>query len=179
MQRVAQQLGSERRAVAEQEHQRFVQLGWHASTLRARSPQRQPRNSRVRPEMLSALQARNAIVCSKIPIKGTQRQVPRLAGDLENETIRKSDCRPTAEQPKARRYHVGVLKGQLLMIEEHVDRSGDLPGLVTNDEPHEDLRINRAHAVCGDTFEFPPSRRLVASLFEQHAGIPPDALPWS
>ncbi|MFO1509871.1 MAG: hypothetical protein U1F31_08850 [Steroidobacteraceae bacterium] len=114
-----------------------------------------------------------------IPVKGTQRQVPRLAGDLENETIRKSDCRPTAEQPKARRYHVGVLKGQLLMIEEHVDRSDDLPGLVTNDEPHEDLRINRAHAVCGDTFEFPPSRRLVASLFEQHAGKLPGALPWS
>jgi len=51
-------------------------------------------------------------------IKGAQRRVAGLAGDLKQQAVRKAECRRGLEVAEGGKHHLGVLDGQLAVIRD-------------------------------------------------------------
>jgi hypothetical protein len=57
----------------------------------------------------------------EIPVKGSNRQVPGLSGDLKYKAVWESGHRPASILVKGQPHYVRVLKRQVLMMEQHLD----------------------------------------------------------
>lgn len=72
------------------------------------------------------LQALRVVELRERSIEGADRRVTGFACDLDYQVIRESDRRTRAEAPQRERYNVGVLDGQVLVMQQHLDRRMNL-----------------------------------------------------
>ena len=79
------------------------------------------------------LQAFGAVLIAESPVEGTERYVPSLSRDLQDQAIRKAERRPGPEALQRRHHDITVLKGQLGMRAQHFDRRRDLRRLALVD----------------------------------------------
>jgi hypothetical protein len=140
------------------------------------------------------LQALYPIQFCKLSIKRTERQMSRLARDLQYQAIRKSQRRSIAVFIDCHCYDVRILYRQILVVEQHFNRQGNLlcgaiidgiehphrfdqnqmgypcalgdeffccsylTGIVSNNKPDEDIRVNGEHGACESPYEWHPLR---------------------
>src|SRR6266436_206369 len=74
----------------------------------------------------SRLQALDPRELGQVTIECRERQLSRFPGNLEHETVGEAQRGALLELLERCRYDVGVLQGEVLMIEQHVDRGYDL-----------------------------------------------------
>ena len=67
-----------------------------------------------------------AVKFSKIPIEGAQRQMTGLAGNFQNETIGEAQRGARAEMCQRQSDDIGILKRQVLVMQQECDRVCDL-----------------------------------------------------
>lgn len=63
----------------------------------------------------------NVIQLGEIAIKGRDRSVPSLSGNLKNKTVREADGRPFAVLTKSCGHHIRVLNSQVPVIQQHLN----------------------------------------------------------
>ena len=72
------------------------------------------------------LQFRRPVHLAEIPIKRAKWQMPGLSRKFDEEAVGESTCGSPPKRLKGRRHRLWLLERQALMVQEHLDRPGNL-----------------------------------------------------
>ena len=74
---------------------------------------------------MDASQPLRPIEFPEIAVERTKRPMASFLSNFQNQTIRKARCRATTKTRDGSGDHVRILQREVLMVQEHVERSGD------------------------------------------------------
>jgi len=75
---------------------------------------------------MAGSQPLDTIKLAEIAVEGTEGQVTGFPSDLQDQAVRKAQCRPCSKAFDGHGYRFRILKRQMLVIEEHLDGGCDL-----------------------------------------------------
>lgn len=92
---------------------------------------------------LAASEALRPIQLAQRAVERAERQMPRLAGHLEDQAVRETQRRSSPKVLEGHSHDFRVLQCQTLMLEQHLDRGGDLARLPLVDHREDPHRLDQ------------------------------------